>query len=140
MKKGVLICCFCFCVVIIIGYVFLTHKSDPVDIARDYVEELFIGIECDLTGLKYTITQESDYAAKIKISGKIAYEDELTLVKEDGKWVITTKEISFDTPETGLEQEQEAHESEKPTHKVKPAEEKIEAEHSEKTHSSDSHH
>ena len=63
----------------------------PEDVSKIYVEGKFQGIPCDLEDLDYDIVVEEEDATQVKIEGKIKYEEVVSLIKKDGKWVIGEK-------------------------------------------------
>lgn len=63
----------------------------PEDVSKLYIGEKFQGIPCDLEDLDYDIVSEEEDATQVKIEGKIKYEEVVSLIKKDGKWVIGEK-------------------------------------------------
>lgn len=81
------------------GCDFFKKKQSPGDLGKNYIENRFKGDEYDVSGLKYTVVEEAEGKAVVKISGTIAFNEELQLVKEDGIWKIAT-EAGKTAPET----------------------------------------
>ena len=98
----------------------------PEDVSKLYMEEKFQGTPCDLEDLDYDIVAEEEDATQVKIEGKIKYEEVVSLIKKDGKWIIgekpaveavetahaapeAQKEAAHQAPETTTHHENTAH-------------------------------
>lgn len=69
-------------------------KSNPEDVAKDYVNKEFspdAGVTLDTTELEYKVIKEEEDNATIKVSGSIHYSEVLYLIKVDDKWEIKGK-------------------------------------------------
>jgi len=73
--------------------VFGCGKHSPEDVAKDYVNNQFTldnGGKLDTSNLKYTVTEDKEgNNATLKVSGTINYEEQIHLIKENGKWIIS---------------------------------------------------
>ncbi len=83
-------------------------KDTPETFGKKYVEKKFSSPNCDLSGLKYTVTEGDKDTAKVTIEGKINYKEELKLAKKDGEWAICEKEVKKATPEKKAEEKKVA--------------------------------
>lgn len=83
-------------------------KETPETFGKKYVEKKLGNLNCDLAGLKYTVTEDGQDAAKVVIEGKINYKEEIKLVKKDGQWVIGAKELKKAAPEKKADGTKEA--------------------------------
>ena len=104
-----------------------------------HTKDKFKGIECDLSGLNYTISEEGELVAKIKVSGKISYEEDLVLIKEEGKWVIGTEKMAAEIMKSEPAPVEEAHQPEIEEHQEEAPVEETEEEPAEEEHSGGHH-
>ena len=95
MKKVFVVFC-CIGALVLVG---CGGKETPETFGKKYVEKKFANLNCDLAGLKYTVTEDGKDAAKVVIEGKINYKEEIKLVKKDGEWVVGVKESKKAAPE-----------------------------------------
>jgi len=63
----------------------------PEDFGKNYVEKKFSGLGCDLEDLEYTVTEEGTDKAIVEIKGEIKYEDKISLVRQEGKWLLASE-------------------------------------------------
>ena len=93
MKKtivGILVC-----VVVVFGLKACSKGTpDPVDVAKAQIMAKFEGVKCDLSKLEFEEVEVKDDVAKIKVEGKVAIDEEITLVKKDGAWVVGVPEAA----------------------------------------------
>ncbi len=82
-----------------------TKGVDPVDVAKDHVVAQFEGINCDISKLKFDEVEVNEETAVIKVSGKVVYDDEISLIKQDDEWIIGT------LPEEEVQEVQEVQEA-----------------------------
>lgn len=78
----------CVAVVVFFGLKACKNGVDPVDFAKAQVNAKFEGLNCDLSKLDFDKVEVTDETALIKVEGKILYNEEISLVKENGKWVV----------------------------------------------------
>jgi hypothetical protein len=73
--------------------VFGCGKSSVEDVAKDYVKKQFTldnAGKLDTSKLKYTVTEDPEgNNATVKVSGTINYEEQIHLIKENGKWIVS---------------------------------------------------
>ena len=78
--------------------VFGCGKASVEDVAKDYVKKQFTldtAGKIDTSNLTYTVTEDKEgNSATVKISGTINYEEEIHLIKEDKKWIISKGKIA----------------------------------------------
>ena len=88
----------CLCIVLSVLMVFGCGKDSPEDVAKDYVKKQFKldnAGKLDTSDLKYTVTENKEgNNATVKISGIIKYEEQIHLIKEKGKWIISKEKIA----------------------------------------------
>jgi hypothetical protein len=75
------------------------QPTKPEDVAKAFVNKQISasqGVDLDTSGLKYEMFEETDGTARVLVSGDIAVEAELNLVKTGGKWTVAGNE-----PEVG---------------------------------------
>ncbi|MFC1828816.1 hypothetical protein ACFL0O_04305 [Thermodesulfobacteriota bacterium] len=101
MKKTLCIIC-CFGFFTITGCDIFKKAPPPETVGKKYIEERFKGDDFDVSGLQYTVVNQAKDKAFVKISGTIAFNEELQLVKKDGVWQIRT-EAEETEPETEKE-------------------------------------
>ncbi|MBU0993554.1 MAG: hypothetical protein KJ737_13745 [Proteobacteria bacterium] len=78
--------------VIILAVVGCGEKAmSPEDVAKTYIDAKFKDVASDLDDLDYKLVEEEDGAVKVRIKGKIKYEEVLSMVQQDGKWVMGSK-------------------------------------------------
>jgi ABC-type dipeptide/oligopeptide/nickel transport system permease component len=71
--------------------IFGCMQSKPEDAAKAYMNQQIPahqGLDLDTSGLKYELVEETAGSAKVLVSGDIAVEAELNLVKTGGKWTL----------------------------------------------------
>jgi 3-keto-L-gulonate-6-phosphate decarboxylase len=81
-------------------------QSKPEDAAKAFMNQQISahqGIDLDTAGLTYEITAQTDGTAKVLVSGDIAVEAELDLVKSGGKWVVAGNAPEAGEPEEPAE-------------------------------------
>lgn len=72
----------------------------PEEFGKNFVSEKFKGAIVDLEDLDYTVIENEEGSARIKIEGEIEYEETLSIVKQGGKWVLASKAVMPEqTPE-----------------------------------------
>jgi hypothetical protein len=80
-------------IILSIFMVFGCGKDSPEDVAKDYVKKQFTHNKAgklDMSNLKYTVTENQEgNNATVKVSGTIKYEEQIHLIKEKEKWIIT---------------------------------------------------
>jgi hypothetical protein len=85
-------------IILSVFMVFGCGKSSVEDVAKDYVEKQFKldkAGKLDTSKLKYTVTEDKEgNNATVNVSGTIKYEEQIHLVKENGKWVISKEKIA----------------------------------------------
>jgi hypothetical protein len=68
-------------------------KDSAEDVAKDYVKNQFTldtAGKLDTSNLTYTVTEDKEgNNATVKVSGTINYEEQIHLIKENGKWIIS---------------------------------------------------
>lgn len=78
--------------------VFGCGKESVEDIAKDYVKKQFTldtAGKIDTSNLTYTVTEDKEgNNATVKVSGTIKYEEQIHLIKENGKWIISKGKIA----------------------------------------------
>lgn len=78
--------------------VFGCGKSSVEDVAKDYVKKQFTldnAGKLDTSNLKYTVTEDEEgNTATVIVSGTINYEEQIHLIKENGKWIIGNEKIA----------------------------------------------
>lgn len=88
MKKVFfMLCCIGFLIVSGCGEDQLT----PKDFGKNYAEKKFSGMGCDLEELEYTVTEEGDDKAVVEIKGDIQYKEKISLVRQEGKWLLASE-------------------------------------------------
>ncbi|MBW1841369.1 MAG: hypothetical protein JRI75_06205 [Deltaproteobacteria bacterium] len=90
MKKIICIVC-CLGFFTVTGCDILKKAPPPEAVGKKYIEERFKGAGFDVSGLQYTVVNQAEDKASVKISGTIAFNEELQLVKKDGIWQIKTE-------------------------------------------------
>lgn len=99
MKKVIfMLCCIGFLVVSGCGEDQLT----PKDFGKNYAEKKFNGMGFDLEDLEYTVTEEGDDKAVVEIKGDIQYEEKISLVKQEGKWLLASEAASPEKIESAV--------------------------------------
>ncbi len=88
MKKALLIGV-SILVCIVVGCGFFGKGDTPEGVAESYIETKFENIKCDLSDLEYEI-EEQEETAIVTITGKIKYNEKISLVKQDDKWMMAT--------------------------------------------------
>ena len=66
-------------------------KPGPEDVAKDVVKKQLqsdYAVKIDTSKLEYTVVDQSDNQATVKVSGTIQYDGIVGLVKENGKWQV----------------------------------------------------
>ena len=78
--------------------VFGCGKDSAEDVAKNYIKKQFTldtAGKLDTSNLTYTVTEDKDgNNATVKVSGTIKYEEQIHLIKENGKWIISEGKIS----------------------------------------------
>jgi hypothetical protein len=75
------------------------QPNKPEDAAKAFINQQISahqGVDLDTSGLKYEIVEQTDGTAKALVSGDIAVEAEIDLVKTGGKW-----KVAGEMPEAG---------------------------------------
>lgn len=104
MKNGIILLC-CIAVGIVIGCE-LGSGNTPEGIAKTYVQKQFAGLNCDLSGLTYTVTQNGDGSTNVAVSGVIGYKDSIPLEKKNGKWqIVKARAASADSKRSQIHQQ-----------------------------------
>ena len=87
------IICFICCVGLfaMVGCDNIMKIQKPEDVGKKYIEEKFKEKEFDVSGLEYTVVEGEKGTAVVKVSGAIAFKEELQLVKKDGIWKMVTE-------------------------------------------------
>jgi hypothetical protein len=78
------------------------QSKKPEDVAREFMDRQITaheGFELDTSKLDYDVIEEGSDTAKVAVSGEIAVEGEIPLVKTDGKWVVAEKGAAPQTVE-----------------------------------------
>ena len=97
MKRIILaVCCICFLMISGCGEDHLT----PEEFGKSYVEKKFQGMNCDLEDLDYTVTKDSEDMATVEIEGEIKYNEKLSIVKKNEKWILASEAAKPEKPET----------------------------------------
>jgi hypothetical protein len=82
-----------FGIILSVFMVFGCGKSSVEDVAKDYVKKQFTldnAGKLDTSKLKYTVTEDPEgNNATVKVSGTINYEEQIHLIKENGKWIVS---------------------------------------------------
>ncbi len=65
----------------------------PEDVSKNYIAEKFKDVGCDLSDFDYEIIQDGEDTATIEIEGEIEYKEIISLIKQDGKWVLASEAI-----------------------------------------------
>jgi hypothetical protein len=101
------------------------QPSKPEDVAKAYMNQQISaheGFDLDTSGLKYEIVEQTEGTAKVLVSGDIAVQAQLDLVKTGGKWTLSENapEAEAEEPEMPAETSHEAtHEtSQEATHEA----------------------
>jgi len=85
-------------IILSIFMVFGCGKDSPEDVAKDYVKKQFTldkAGKLDTSKLKYTVTEDPEgNNATVKVSGTINYEEQIHLIKENGKWIVGKEKIA----------------------------------------------
>jgi hypothetical protein len=82
------------------------QPSKPEDVAKAFMNQQISahqGFDLDTSGLKYEIVEETAGTAKVLVSGDIAVEAALNLVKTGGKWAVAGNEPEVVEPEKPAE-------------------------------------
>lgn len=82
------------------------QPSKPEDVAKAFMNQQISahqGFDLDTSGLKYEIVEETPGTSKVLVSGNIAVEAELNLVKTGGKWTLAGNEPEVGEPEKAAE-------------------------------------
>jgi len=86
------------CIIFSVLMVFGCGKDSPEDVAKDYVKKQFAldnAGKLDTSKLKYTVTEDQEgNNATVKVSGIINYEEQIHLIKENGKWIVGKEKIA----------------------------------------------
>jgi hypothetical protein len=86
------------CIILSVLMVFGCGKDSVEDVAKDYVKKQFKldnAGKIDTSNLKYTVTEDEEgNNATVKVSGTIKYEEQIHLIKEKGKWIISKEKIA----------------------------------------------
>jgi len=75
--------------------------TNPEEFGKNYMSEKFKGALVDLEDLKYTVIEDEEGSARVKIEGEIEYEETISLVKQGRKWVLAS-EAAAPKPEPEL--------------------------------------
>jgi hypothetical protein len=75
--------------------------TNPEAFGKNYISEKFKGAIVDLEDLKYTVIEDEEGSARVKIEGEIEYEETISLVKQGRKWVLAS-EAAAPKPEPEL--------------------------------------
>ncbi len=67
--------------------------TSPEDFSKTYIAEKFKDGTCDLGDLDYKIIQDGEDTATIEIEGEIEYKEVISLIKQDGKWVLAADAV-----------------------------------------------
>jgi hypothetical protein len=90
MKK--MLCFVCgLCLLTTTGCGIFKKENKPEDVGKKYIEERFDGKEFDVSGLEYTVLEQTEDKSVVKISGPIYFTDEIQLVKEGPQWKLATE-------------------------------------------------
>jgi hypothetical protein len=85
------------CIILSVLMVFGCGKDSPEDVAKNYVKKQFAldnDGKLDMSDLKYTVTEDQEgNNATVKVSGTIKYEEQIHLIKEKEKWIISKEKI-----------------------------------------------
>jgi hypothetical protein len=85
-------------IILSVFMVFGCGKSSVEDVAKDYVKKQFTldnAGKLDTSKLKYTVTEDPEgNNATVKVSGTINYEEQIHLIKENGKWIVSKEKIA----------------------------------------------
>jgi hypothetical protein len=85
-------------IILSVFMVFGCGKSSVEDVAKDYVKKQFTldnAGKLDTSKLKYTVTEDPEGDnATVKVSGTINYEEQIHLIKENGKWIVSKEKIA----------------------------------------------
>jgi hypothetical protein len=101
MKK-LLYCVMAMGILAVIG----CGPNKPEDAAKAFMNQQISahqGFDLDTSGLTYEIVEETPGTSKVLVSGDIAVEAELSLVKTGGKWVVAGNEPEVGEPEKAAE-------------------------------------
>ena len=78
--------------------VFGCGKDSAEDVAKNYIKKQFTldtAGKLDTSNLTYTVTEDKEgNTATVKVSGTIKYEEQIHLIKENGKWIIGKEKIA----------------------------------------------
>jgi len=74
---------------------------NPEEFGKNYMSDKFKGALVDLDDLKYTIIEDEEGSARVKIEGEIEYEETISLVKQGKKWVLAS-EVAVPGPKPEL--------------------------------------
>lgn len=82
------------------------QPNKPEDVAKAYMNQQISaqqGVDLDTSGLKYEMVEETEGTAKVLVSGDVAVQAELNLVKTGGKWTVAGNEPEVGEPEKPAE-------------------------------------
>jgi hypothetical protein len=73
-------------------------KDSAEDVVKDYVKNQFTldtAGKIDTSNLTYTVTEDKESnTATVKVFGTLNYEEQIHLIKENGKWKISKGKIA----------------------------------------------
>ena len=94
MKKTLLVMgCFGFLITIGLMGCGGDPEMTPEEFGKYYMSEKFKGAIVDLDDLDYTVIDEDEDNAWVKIEGDIEYEETISLEKQGKKWVLATSAV-----------------------------------------------
>lgn len=84
------------CSIMVLGLLtmFGCQPNKPEDVAKKFMSRQITaheGFDLDTSKLAYEVVEESGDSAKIAVTGDIAVEGEILLVKTAGRWMVAEK-------------------------------------------------
>jgi len=89
MKKSMLAAVVLMAVGIVVGGCNLTGKTEtPEQVAKKLVVQQLAGLKADCAGLGAVVETQDEATAVVKVSGTVAIDQTVSLVKQEGRWVV----------------------------------------------------
>ena len=76
---------------------------------QNQVNLKFEGLNCDLSELEFDKVEVTEETALIKVEGKIAFEEEISLVKEGDIWVLAKEKPAEESKDSDHKEKKDDH-------------------------------
>lgn len=91
MKKVIVVM---VAVAVVVGGCNLMGKSEtPEQVAKQQVVQQLAGLKADCAGLAAVVEKQDETSAVVKVSGTVAIDQAISLVKQDGRWVVPSDAV-----------------------------------------------